>query len=156
MIKNQIKKSQSQTNLSFVYYWVASERTFKSDTEMLDYAGKLVRALRTSEKLKHRWFGTFSQIDQFKDGTTQAFSNFVVVNQRVIGNVLTGRGTVGTGETVSLQGNVNDGKWKGVVTNETAGVSFESEGVMTDTEFTASYKGYAWGRFLQGTAVLLR
>lgn len=147
-----------KTLLAAVLPWVASEKTFGSDTEMLDYAGRLIRALRTSEKLKNRWFGTFSQINRFKDGTTQALSNFVVVDQRVIGNVLTGSGTLGTGETVSLQANINtkEGKWKGVVTNETVGVSFECEGVMTDTEFTASYKGYARGQYLQGTAVLLR
>jgi hypothetical protein len=145
-----------KTLLAAVLPWIASEKTFGSDTEMLDYAGRLVRALRTSEKLKHRWFGTFSQIDRFKDGTTQAFSNFVVVNQRVIGNVLTGSGTLGTGETVSLQANIKDGKWKGVITNQTVGISFECEGVMTDTEFTASYRGNAMGRYLQGTAVLLR
>ena len=145
-----------KTLLAAILPWVASEKTFKSDTEMLDYAGNIARGLRTSKKLLNTWFGTFSQIDRFSDGTTQAFSNFVFVNQRVIGNVLTGKGALGTGETVSLQANVKDGKWKGVVTNETAGVSFECEGVMSDTEFTASYKGYAGGRFLQGTAGLLR
>jgi hypothetical protein len=145
-----------KTLLAAVLPWIVSEKTFGSDTEMLDYAGRFIRALRTSEKLKHRWFGTFSQINRFKDGTTQALSNFVVVDQRVIGNVLTGSGVLGTGETVSLQANIKDGKWKGVVTNETVGVSFECEGVMTDIEFTAFYKGYARGQYLQGTAVLLR
>jgi len=145
-----------KTLLAAILPWVASEKTFKSDTEMLEYAGNIARGLRTSKKLLNTWFGTFSQIDRFPDGTTQAFSNFVFINQRVIGNVLTGRGTVGTGETVSLQANIKDGKWKGIVTNETAGASFECEGVMTDTEFTLSYRGFAWGRYLQGTAVLLR
>jgi hypothetical protein len=145
-----------KTLLAAILPWVASEKTFKSDTEMLEYAGNIARQLRTSKKLLNIWFGTFSQIDRFPDGTTQAFSNFVFINQRVTGNVLTGRGTVGTGETVSLQANIKDGKWRGVVTNETAGASFECEGVMTDTEFTLSYRGYAWGRHLEGTAVLLR
>ncbi len=145
-----------KTLLAAVLPWIASEKTFRSDTEMLDYAGRLIRALRTSEKLKHRWYGTFSQINRFKDGKTQAFSNFVVVDLRVIGNVLMGNGVLGTGEIVFLQANIKDGKWKGVVTNETAGVSFECEGVMTDTEFTAAYKGYALGKYLEGTAVLLR
>jgi hypothetical protein len=123
-----------KTLLAAILPWVASEKTFKSDTEMLEYAGNIARGLRTSKKLLNTWFGTFSQIDRFPDGTTQAFSNFVFINQRVIGNVLTGRGTVGTGETVSLQANIKDGKWR----------------------FTLSYRGFAWGRYLQGTAVLLR
>jgi hypothetical protein len=45
--------------------------------------------------------------------------------------------------------------WRGVVTNKTVGASFECEGTMTDTEFTASYWDSAWGRNLQGTVVLL-
>ena len=145
-----------KTLLAAILPWVASDKTFKSDTEMLEYAGDIARGLRTSKKLLNTWFGTLSQIDRLPDGTRQAFSNFVVVNQHVTGNILTGRGTVGTGESVSLQANIKDGKWKGVITNETAGASFECEGVMTDVEFTASYKGYAWGRYLEGTAVLLR
>ena len=154
LIKNPDLRARKPL-LAAILPWVASEKTFKSDTEMLEYAGNIVRELRTSKKLLTTWYGTFSQINRLPDGTTQAFSNFVFINQRVTGNVLTGRGTVGTGETVSLQATIKDGKWKGVVTNETAGASFECEGVMTDTEFTLSYRGYAWGRYLQGTAVLL-
>ena len=145
-----------KTLLAAILPWVASEKTFKSDTEMLEYAGNIARGLRTSKKLLNTWFGTFSQIDRFPDGTTQAFSNFVTLNLRVVGNVLIGKGITGTDEEVSLQAAIKDGKLKGVVTNETAGASFECSGVMSDTEFTVSYKGFAWGRHLEGTAVLLR
>jgi hypothetical protein len=145
-----------KTLLAAILPWVASEKTFKSDTEMLEYAGDIARGLRTSKKLLNTWFGTFSQIDRFPDGTTQAFSNFVTLNLRVVGNVLIGKGITGTDEEVSLQAAIKDGKWKGVVTNETAGASFECSGVMSDTEFTVSYKGFAWGRHLEGIAVLLR
>jgi hypothetical protein len=111
--------------LAAILQWVASEKTFKSDTEMLEYAGNIARGLRTSKKSLNTWFGAFSQIDRFPDGTTQAFSNFVTLNLRVVGNVLIGKGIIGTDEEVSLQATIKDGKWKGVVTNETTGASFE-------------------------------
>lgn len=142
--------------LSAILPWVASEKTFKSDTEMLEYAGDIARELRRSEKYLNTWFGTFSQVDHFRDGTSQAFSDFARMDLRVVGNVLVGKGITGTDQIVSLQAKIEDGKWRGVVTNETARGNFECEGVMTDTEFTVSYKGFAWGRHLEGTAVLLR
>jgi hypothetical protein len=144
---------ERKTLLAAILPWVASEKTFKSDNEMLEYAANIVRELRTSKN--YTWFGTFSQIDRLPDGTTVAGSNYIKVNTRIVGNVLTGRGILGSGEVVSLQANIKDGKWRGVVTNETMGVSFECQGTITDTEFTASYWGSAWGRYLQGTVVLL-
>ena len=146
---------EKKTLLAAILPWVASEKTFKSNTEMLDYAGNIARGLRTSKNLLTTWYGTFSQIDRFQDGTTQAGSNFITVNTQIVGNVLTGRGTLGSGEEVSLQANIKGGTWKGVVTNETAGATFQCEGTMTDTEFTASYWGSAWEKNLQGTVVLL-
>ena len=142
--------------LAAILPWVVSAKGFQSTIETLESAGNVARALRTSEKFSNTWFGTFSQVDRFPDGTTAAWSNFLTVNIRVIGNVLTGKGTTGAGEVVSLQATIEDGKWKGVVTNETARASFESAGVMSDTEVTGSYRGFAFGRHLEGTAVLLR
>jgi hypothetical protein len=142
--------------LAAILPWVASEKTFKSHNETLEYAGNIARALRTSKELSKKWFGTFSQISRFQDGTTVAGSDFITANTHITGDVLTGKGILGSGEVVSLQAHIKDGKWKGVVTNQTVGASFECEGIMADTEFTASYKGYALGRYLQGTVVLLR
>lgn len=147
---------EKKTLLAVILPWVASEKTFKTNTEMLDYAGNIARKLRTSKNLLTTWYGTFSQIDPFEDGTTQARSNFITVDTKVVGSVLTGEGTAGTGQVFSLKANIKDGKWKGVVTNETYGVSFECEGTIRDTEFTASYRGYVWGKNLEGTVVLLR
>jgi hypothetical protein len=75
---------EKKTLLAAILPWVASEKTFKSNTEMLDYAGNIARGLRTSKNLLTTWYGTFSQIDRFQDGTTQAWSNFITVIKRSI------------------------------------------------------------------------
>lgn len=148
--------SDRKTLLAAILPWVAAVKTFESDIEMLNFAGNIVRNLRASKESLNMWFGTFSQITRFPNGTTMAGSDFIYVKAQVVGNVLSGEGTLGSREIVSLQATIKDGKWKGVVTNETHGVSFECEGTMTDTEFTASYWGSAFGRHLEGTVVLLR
>jgi hypothetical protein len=147
---------ERKTLLAAILPWVVSAKGFQSTSETLEYAGNVTRALRASEKFSNTWFGTFSQITRLPDGSTMAGSNFITTNIQIVGNVLTGKGTLGSGEVVSLQANIQEGKWKGVVTNETARASFQCEGIMSETEFTATYRGSAWGRYLQGNVVLLR
>jgi hypothetical protein len=110
---------ERKTLLAAILPWVASEKTFESGTEMLEYAANIIRELRTSKN--YTWFGTLSNINRFPNGTTEAGSEYIKVNTRIVGNVLTGRGILGSGEVVSLQANLKDRKWKGVVTNETGG-----------------------------------
>jgi hypothetical protein len=147
---------ERRTLLAAILPWAASERSFQSNIEILEYAGNIARELRVAKKPSKIWYGTFSQIDRFRDGTTLAGSNFITTTTQVIGDVLTGKGILGSGEIVSLQARIKDGKWKGVVTNETGGASFECQGVITETEFTATYWGSALGRYLEGTVVLMR
>jgi len=143
-----------KTLLAAILPWVASEKNFLSDAEMLDDAGNTVRNLQTSEEFKHTWFGIFSMIDRLPDGKTMASSNFIVTKLRVIGDVLTGEGNLGTGEKFSLQANVTGRKWKGVVETERA--SFECAGTISDTELFASFRFSVLGRDLEILAVLLR
>lgn len=147
---------ERKTLLAAILPWVVSAKGFRSATETLEEADNVARTLRTAEKFSNTWFGTFSQVARFPNGSTTAWSNFITANSQVIGNVFTGRGTTGAGEMISLQATIKDGKWYGVVTNETARVSFECEGTMSETELAATYWGSAWGRYLQGNVVLLR
>jgi hypothetical protein len=162
--------------LTAIVPWVMMELRGLSDAAILEETGKIARGLRTAE-FKDVWYGTFSQFDQLPNGTL-AWSNFVKANVHVEDNVLVIEAKLGTGEEVSVQGMIiketsdtppDRGKsfkipsyltigqaFKGVVINKTAGLGFECTGTITYAQLTASYKGKAHGRTIEGTAVLLR
>ena len=69
---------------------------------------------------------------------------------------LTGKGKLGSGDLVEMNGRTDEQRVTGAVANVTSAINVSFSGIATESQVTAEFEGSGVGQRLTGTVVLLR
>jgi hypothetical protein len=155
--RNNPDLAQRRTLVTVVTPWVAADSPESaSPTEVLESAKGRIEGMERGVGLSGDWFGVLAQTTTLEDGSTVAFNEFLQISIVDDAGELTGRGTLGSGEVVQLQGTVDGTRVTGAVANTTSAINVAVQGVVLADQITLEYEGVGPGQTLTGTAVLLR
>jgi hypothetical protein len=135
--------------------WVASEGSVEG-TATLERAADVIAAMRRGRGVSGPWYGMFSQTSKLDNGETIAFSQFVKVELTQDGDRLVGKGKLGSGELVELEGKMDGPKLSAAVANTTSAINVTLAAVAATTQITGEFSGSGAGQRITGTVVLLR
>ncbi len=135
--------------------WVAAEGA-SDPRNTLEKAGQLATSLRRGEGVTGPWYGMFSQTSRLDNGETVGFSQFVRLELSQIGNHITGKGLLGSGEVIELTGQADGARMTAAVANTTSAINVSLSAVAAPSQITGEFAGAGVGQRIAGTVVLLR
>jgi hypothetical protein len=135
--------------------WAAAEGA-TSPSATLDRTKVIIEELRRSDGLGGDWYGMFSQTTRTDQGETYAFSQFVKLELVDDSGRVTGRGVLGSGEVIELEGALSGPQLTAAVANVTSAINVTLTAIAASSQITGEFTGAGAGQRLTGTFVLLR
>jgi hypothetical protein len=135
--------------------WAAAEGA-TSPAATLDRTKVIIEELQRGEGLTGEWYGMFSQTTRTDQGETFAFSQFVKLELIEESGRVTGRGVLGSGEVIELDGALSGQQLTAAVANVTSAINVALTAIAASSQITGEFTGAGAGQRLTGTFVLLR
>lgn len=144
-----------QPLVAVVAPWAAAEG--RSDGRaILQRTKDIISTLPRGDGLSGTWYGAFTQTNTSPQGETFTFSEFVRLTLQQQGTVLTGRGTLGSGDNLELSGTVTNQDVSAAVANTTSAINVRMTGLAAPSQITGSFAGFGAGAQMTGMFTLVR
>jgi hypothetical protein len=135
--------------------WAAAEG-YTDGRQTLERSREIIEGLARGPGLSGTWYGVLSQTTQTDRGQEVAFNQFLRLDLVEDDGKLGGKGMLGSGEVIELNGRVNGQQITGVVANTSSAINVSFAGIAASSQITAEYAGSGAGQRLIGTVALLR
>jgi hypothetical protein len=135
--------------------WAAAEGS-TDGLQTLERSRKIIEGLSRGPGLSGTWYGMLSQTTRTDQDQEVAFNAFMRIKLVEDQGRLVGKGELGSGEVIELNGRVNGQQIRGAVANTTSAINVSFSGIAASSQITAEYEGIGVGQRLTGTVVLLR
>jgi hypothetical protein len=145
---------QKRMLVAAVAPWAAAEGG--SPEETLERTKNMISTMNRGPGLSGTWYGMFSQKSVTETGETIAFSQFVRLDLTEKGGRITGDGLIGSGEVLSLTGELAGSRLSAAVANTTSAINVQLTGIVAPTQITGEFEGGGAGQHISGSVTLLR
>lgn len=135
--------------------WAAAEGP-TDGRRTLERSREIIESLSRGPGLSGTWYGIISQKTKTTQGQEVAFNEFIRIDLVEDAGKLTGKGELGSGEIIELNGRLSEQRVTGAVANTTSAINSSFSGIAVNSQITAEYAGSGPGQQLSGTVVLLR
>lgn len=135
--------------------WVAAQAVGYGQGT-LERAAVVIAGMIRGQGVSGPWYGMFSQTSILASGETVAFSQFVKLDLSQVGSKVTGKGTLGSGEVIELEGQMDGPRMSAAVANTSSAINVALSGIAATSQITGEFSGSGAGQRLTGTVVLLR
>jgi hypothetical protein len=135
--------------------WAAAEG-YTDGRQTLERSREIIEGLSRGPGLSGTWYGLLSQTTRIDRGQEVAFNQFIRIALVEDDGKLVGKGQLGSGEVIELNGRVNGQQIMGAVANTTSAINVSFAGIAASSQITAEYTGSGAGQRLTGTVVFLR
>lgn len=138
--------------------WVKWPQSRALDEGLESLAIQVREVIRTESKddMNGTWYGYFTQTTQLANGSSISGSVRLRVTFTQTQNSIVGNGNLDSGETISLQGNIEGAKISGSLINTTAGLQSTFSGVATGQQITGAFSGVGSGQTFKGVFTIYR
>ena len=134
--------------------WAAAEGGSPEVT--LERTKKMISAMTRGPGVSGIWYGMFSQKSVTDAGETINFSQFVTVELTEKAGRVTGDGLIGSGDVLSLTGELSGSRLSAIVANTTSAINVQLAGIIAPTQITGEFIGAGAGQHISGSVTLLR
>lgn len=135
--------------------WAAAEG-YTDSRQTLEPSREIIEGLSRGPGLSGTWYGLLSQTTRTDRDQEVAFNQFIRIALVEDDGKLVGKGQLGSGEVIELNGRVNGQQIAGAIANTTSAINVSSAGIAASSQITAEYAGSGAGQRLTGTVVFLR
>jgi len=125
----------------------------------LDSTASQVREAIKSESqdnMSGTWYGYITQTSQLANGSSTTGSAHIRVTFTQAQNRVVGNGNLESGETISLQGDIEGAKISGSIINIASGLQSTFSGTATGQQITGGFSGTGSGQTFNGVFTVYR
>jgi hypothetical protein len=135
--------------------WPQSE-TLDGGLESLASQVREVIKTESQDDMNGTWYGYYTQTTQLANGSPTTGSAHLRVTFTQAQNRIVGNGNLDSGETISLQGDIEGAKISGSVINTASGNQSTFSGTATSQQMTGDFSGAGSGQTFKGVFTIYR
>jgi|SRR5579862_7236446 len=138
--------------------WITWPQSGALDDGLESLANQVREAIKieSQDDMHGTWYGYYTQTSQLANGSSATGSAHLRVTLAQAQNGVVGNGNLDSGETISLQGNLEGTKISGSIINTASGTQSTFSGTATGQQMTGEFSGAGSGQTFKGVFTIYR